>query len=362
MKSLFLTRSCFVFLPLILATAFSGLCAETRLIPVAYKACGPDKSSPWSAEHLWDGIEDMDHKWCCFHAGYVVPQTHWIIMDLGNVFPISRIVVVHDGNEEELTHILTEDMKFFGGNTSTKGPWKLIREINDNNRQRNEVILNNVSVRYLGMEISDPQYGEGPNKKQDDWAVRIQELYIFTPQTKPAPSSPFPISKTSPFNVPPKTSPKPNPFQAPNVGGHQYASRSRVNPLTPRPSSPSNSQVGPPGLGSSAPSRNPFTLPRTNPVKSSPVSAPKQKNTVYFFYKPLVTRCEKLEQLFLSPGVQQALQGYKFEKISVAGKEAHWTRQGVFMVPTLVKMDPQGNILKKSSSIFSEQDLLEFLK
>ncbi|HRU54554.1 MAG TPA: hypothetical protein P5245_08590 [Candidatus Sumerlaeia bacterium] len=102
--------------------------AENRIIPVGYKACGP-AGAECRFECLWDGQEHIAKKWCCSHAGYNTPQVHWGIMDLGNIYPITRIVVVHEGNLTDSKHLITEDYKLFGSAASMEGPWTLIKEL-----------------------------------------------------------------------------------------------------------------------------------------------------------------------------------------------------------------------------------------
>jgi len=317
---------------------------EKRIIPVDYKSCGPGRNSTTSATHLWDNMEDQDHKWCCFHAGYVVPQTHWVIMDLGAVYPISRIVVVHEGDESVNRHVLTEDYKLFGSATSMQGPWALIQDIFDNTQKKNEILLPNTKVRYLGIEVTDPQLGVGANKKQDDWAVRITEIYIYTQLMSSPLAKPGSSLDNSPFKLSPRKS-----VQATHVTPIRAGASIQPGPSSPAAFAPNN----------------PFQLPGTSSSRMSPASSPStagQSKKLLCFTNPGVPNCAKLNQVLASPRVKTALQSYQLQMIQPGANNNLFSQYSVFMVPTLIITDSQGNVIKRSSSIRLEQDLLAFLR
>lgn len=166
---------------LLTASMQTILASEERLIPVSYEVCGEASKTDSSASMLWDNLLDQNHKWCCFHAGYYTEQSHWIAMDFGKTCPITKIEIIHDGESIGERHLRTEDFAFYGSNSSIKRDWQLIQDVKDNTEFKNTFTFSNpASYRYIKLEITDPQLSSGANMKQDDWAVRIRELYIYT--------------------------------------------------------------------------------------------------------------------------------------------------------------------------------------
>ncbi len=243
---------------------------ESRLIPVAYKSCDQPGNIQYSATHLWDGVADTNHKWCCFHAGYRQPQIHWVAMDFGAVYPVTRIVVIHDGTKPDRTHLNTEDFNFVGSTKSIEGPWFSIKEIKDNTKAMTEFTLAGVNLRYLKLEVTDPQVSAAPNSPRDDWAVRIRELYVFTSDTKGASDS----------KLKPIAGYAPTPYATTSVG--------------------------------------------SSPVQVTPVStlpASHKGQILYYFYEPTVANCKKQERIFSQPQVRDALGRYKTEAILTSSQD-----------------------------------------
>lgn len=296
---------------------------ERRLIPVKYKACGPGGSvNP--VDNLFDGMEDDKHKWCCFHAGYANEQSHWVIMDLGANYSISRIVVVHEGNDANLRHLLTEDFRFFGSKQSMDGPWNTICEINDNLKKKNEIRLSNPEYRYIGLEVTDAQVGIAPNQSQDDWAVRITELYIYTNAPMESQNNAQLVSTDSPF-VNKQT------FPAPNKAPSESSSSGASKPVAPKPPAP---------------------------VKANPDN---KNKTIYYFYNPYVDKCKKMEDIFTSSRVIKALEPFNKQAVNTSDKDPRFKKFGVFVVPTVIITDQEDNVLKKSSRVMPEDEFIEFL-
>jgi F5/8 type C domain-containing protein len=300
---------------LILLFAVCLFAEEQRIIPVSYKSCGPDRNSVCSADHLWDFKDDTDNKWCCFHAGYHTEQAHWVIMDLGSVYPISRIVVIHNGITGE-RHLFTEDFQFFASAKSMDGPWSLIQTIVDNNLKTNDFPLSNVNARYLGLEVTDPQTGAGPNQKQDDWAVRINEVKIYTSDGNTA-------VPEAPVASPSKTN---NPF----IVTGSNPSSPVYNPANPAPS-----------------------------TYSQPWATTEKKQILYF-YNEKVTGCQQMMNIFAMPDVKKSFEPYDTKQIN-SGSPL-FSKYNVFKVPTLIITDSRGNVIKRTSGTWSKQELLAFLQ
>jgi len=290
-----------------------------RLIPIAYKSCDPKGNLDFPAKNLWDGKSDASHKWCCFHAGYKVPQTHWVIMDLGNSYPISRIVIHHEGDIKKQPHLLTEDFRFFGSNTSMEGPWFEISAIKDNQKQINTITLPNIRVRYLGLEVTDPQLGKGANKTQDDWAVRITELYIYTPE-KGISSNPFPVNQVrSPFDI--------------------------------------NTPLLPSHIPTSKNSTLKIIFDQVNNNKTY-----KTGKKLYYFNNPNIVKCKNLEKFFATTQVKQALLPYHVKAVDYDSEKSLFTQYSVFIVPTLIITDARGKLVKRTSTEMNQKELINFLK
>jgi len=299
---------------------------EQRLIPISYKSCDSRENKDYSVKNLWDNNTDAKHKWYCFHAGYTTPQTHWVVMDLGAIYPINRIVVLNEGNEQSQLNLLTEDFKLFGSDISMTGPWFIIKDIVDNMQKVNTFELPGIKLRYLGLEVTDPQVGAGPNKTQDDWAVRISELYIYTEpplNTLPAdistsPPSPFDISSV----IPTATSP---PVQTPLETGSSF---------------PDN------------------VIALINKETSN-----KTGKKLLYFYNPNVVKCKNMEAYFTIPKVIEALKPYYFEPVRSSSNEPRLTQYSIYIVPTLIITDSQGTILKRTSNAIStEEEMIKFLE
>ncbi|MBN1903140.1 discoidin domain-containing protein [Candidatus Sumerlaeota bacterium] len=290
------------------------------MIPVSYKSCDSRGNLDYSAKNLWDNKNDPRHKWCCFHAGYQTPQAHWVIMDLGRIYPISRIVIHHEGNTTDQIYLLTEDFRILGSVGSMEGPWFLVSDIKDNAQPVTTIKVSDTRMRYIGLEVTDSQYGEGPNNKQDDWAVRICEMYIYARETPSANATPV-----VPFNT-----------------------------TTPKPVFPAN-----PGN----PGNNP-SLPKT-PNVFSPLNNPELFQTgkkLYYFYNPNVVKCQDLEKMLASEAVQKSLLPYKMERVLSKTEEPRLRQFAVFIVPTLIITDANDKILKRTSTIPNEEEMINFLK
>lgn len=296
--------------------------AENRIIPVGYKACGP-AGAECRFECLWDGQEHIAKKWCCSHAGYNTPQVHWGIMDLGNIYPITRIVVVHEGNLTDSKHLITEDYKLFGSAASMEGPWTLIKEFIDNTLPRNEILVPGVQFRYVGIEVSDPQVGAGVNGKQDDWVVRILELYIYSSAAQIAQTTPIspirPVSTYSPFV--------------------------KVADVTPVPT------ITP--ILSAAPAT-------TTAATATPTPKPAKK--LLYFFNPSLSFCKNIAEILEKPAVTKALSNFQMEYIQSGVNDPRYTQHRVYLVPTFLILDEQGKEINRNSSITTEADLLDFLK
>lgn len=319
MKFLYHIKLFIILISLGIGLCYKAGCEELRLKPVSYKSCDPKENLDYSAKNLWDNIADMKHKWCCFHAGYKTPQTHWVIMDIGIPIAISKIIVHHEGNNTERRNLLTEDYKIFGSLKSINGPWFPIREITDNAEQINTIQIPDIKMRYVGLEVTDPQSGEGFNKNNDDWAVRIFEIYIYTKETPPPFSNLYSL-------------------------------------FTPTPGAPTSANL--PSSGDNPP------IPDTSNV-FSPASNPelfKTGKTLYYFFNPNVVKCQNLGKMFTSPEVKESLLPYKMESVRSKTDEPLLTQFAVFVVPTLIITDENNKILKRTSNILTEEELLRFLK
>jgi hypothetical protein len=311
----------FILISLGIGLYFPASGQEQRLKPVRYKSCDSKENLDYSAKKLWDDLADIKHEWRCFHAGYQTQQYHWVIMDLGSPFAISRIVIHHEGNTLESKHLLTEDFKVLGSMHSMDGPWFLVTEIKDNAEQINTIQVPDIKMRYIGLEVSDPQCGEGPNKKQDDWAVRIFELYIYTREQPPA-----------------------------------YVNL--LSSVTPTPTPESTQNSNPPSSGN-----NPIV--QNTPNVSSPISNPELFKTgkkLYYFFNPNVVKCQNMEKMFNSLAIKEALLPYKMEAVLIKKDDPLLTQFSVFMVPTLIITDENNKVLKRTANIMTEEDLINFLK
>lgn len=319
MKFLYHIRTLMIFLALGFGLFFSASGEELRLKPVNFKSCDSKDNLDYPAKNLWDGISDDRHKWCCFHAGYKTPQSHWVIMDMGTPFLISRIVIHHEGNNKQNRHILTEDFKILGSLESMEGPWFPVAVINDNTEQINTFQIPGIKMRYIGLDITDPQCGNAVNKEQDDWAVRIFEFSVFTKEKPPPFSNLYsiftPTPEASPTSNIPSSGDNPNAPQIPNV--------------------------------------------------FSPINNPELFKTgkkLYYFHNSNVIKCQNLEKMFNSTSVKEALLPYKMEWIPSKTDEPLLTKFAVFMVPTLIITDNNDKILKRTSNIITEEELIKFLK
>lgn len=306
----------------LLAISGMGIGAENRIIPVSYKACGPT-GSECRFDFLWDGQENLAKKWCCSHAGYTTPQVHWGIMDFGNLYSITRIVVVHEGNETDSKHTITEDYKLFGSTVSMNGPWTPIKEFRDNALPRNEIMLPGTKFRYIGIEVTDPQWGGGANGKQDDWAVRILELYVYSSDVQIAPTTPLspirPAATHSPFVKVADVTPVPT-----------------ITPILP-----------------AAP---------TATKAATPTPTPKPTKKLLYFFNPNLAFCKNIAEILKKPAVMKALSNYDIEYIQSGENDPRYTQHKVYLVPTFLILDERGKELNRNSSITTEADLLDFLK
>lgn len=317
-----LNSFCFLSLMVFLTAAGAGLTAEDRVIPVGYKACGP-AGAECRFECLWDGQEHIAKKWCCSHAGYTTQQVHWGIMDLGNLYPITRIVVVHEGNDTDSKHTITEDYKLFGSTVSMNGPWTPIKEFTDNALPRNEVMINGTKFRFIGIEVTDTQWGAGANGKQDDWAVRILELYIYSSDVQIAQTSPLspirPSSTVSPFVKVADATPVPT-----------------ITPILP-----------------AAPTATKAT---------TPTPTPKPAKKLLYFFNPNLSFCKNIAEILKKPDVIKAAANFQMEYIQSGENDPRYTQHKVYLVPTFIILDEQGKEVNRNSSITTEADLLDFLK
>jgi len=325
MKVLFIIRRIFVLLFLLLILgplSISG--QEKRVFPISFKSCDPKENKDYSAKNLWDNNTDSKHKWYCFHAGYTTPQSHWVIMDLGEVYPIVRIVVQHEGDVTTQFYMLTENYKVFGSDISMNGPWFLIREVKANRQKINDIELPGIKIRYLGLEVTDPQVGSGPDRKHDDWAVRILELYIYTdPRLNPTPT-PVSSSVPSPFELSSITTPTPNPLQ---------------------------------------PAQDPaVSFPDNVIALLNKQSSAKSGKKLLYFYNSNVVKCKNLETYLSSPKVMDELKTYYFEPVSAITNDPRLTQYSIYIVPSLIIIDSQGIILKRTSAVTTEEELIKFLE
>ena len=295
--------------------------AEQRLLPILYKSCDSRDNKDYPVRNLWDNNTDQMHKWCCFHAGYTTPQVHWIIMDLGAIYPVTKIVIEHEGNEKEQLHLLTEDFTLFGSIDSMSGPWTVLKDIKDNKEKINTLAFPGIKIRYLGLEVTDSQVGSGPNQKQDDWAVRISEFSIYTQGSQIDPFPPVPDSPPSPFDL----SPTP-PAPVPTATGTGVQFPENVKAL----------------------------------VQQKTTEKPERR--LYYFYHPNVEKCQSLERFFMTPRVIELLKRYSFEPVNTLSNESLIRQYAVFMVPTFILTDRNGKVLKKSSVLGTEEELIKFLE
>jgi hypothetical protein len=323
---LFIKRkiSVLLFLLLILAP-LSSYGQEKRLIPISFKSCDPKENKDYSAKNLWDNNTDPKHKWHCFHAGYTTSQIHWVIMDLGDVYPITRIVVQHEGDETGQFYLLTEDYKLFGSDISINGPWFMVREVKENRQKINDIELPGIKVRYLGLEVTDPQLGSGPNQKQDDWAVRISELYIYTEPVQNPTYVAVPSSLPSPFDLPP---PLPTP--------------------TPNPLQPAQDSTPP--------------FPDNVIESINKQASAKSGKKLLYFYNSTVVKCKNLETYLSSPKVMAVLKTYYFEPVRTGANDPRLTQYSIYIVPSLIILDSKGIILKRTSAVTTEEELIKFLE
>ena len=166
---------------------------ERRMVPVAFASCATTETAG-SPKALWDGHKTIDGKWTCFHAGLRTPQTHWVAVDLGRPYPITRIVLYHEGfAAANSAHLNTEDFSLFYGQESLDGPWDPIATIENNTASFTQVPAGNTVARFVRLEVTDPMAGSVPDSPNDDWALRLLEMEIFAaefaPDTVPAGSA-----------------------------------------------------------------------------------------------------------------------------------------------------------------------------
>jgi len=294
---------------------------ERRIVPVDWRSCGPAQDEKSTARLLWDKKADTGHKWCCFHAGYREPQIHWVIMDLGAEYGISRIRIVHDGSQQKQRHLLTEDYTILGSKYSMDGPWTPMKVVKDNTKQVNDFRFEGMRFRYVGLEVTDPQLGPQPNGVQDDWAVRIQELSIFT-------SDPESAVRARPF---------PDPFRVSSGG---KVSRS-VYQNTSRTITPERQQ------SIRYPVRNRTVFPRKK---------------LYYFYNPDFECCCEMHKVILLEPVQQAMGKYRFENILSTARDPHIRQFNIIAIPTMIIADEADHVLKCRTGYMNQEEMLEFLK
>ena len=301
---------------------------EQRIIPVSFRSCEPAAGPDFGPQKLWDGREDTINKWCCFHKGYQVPQKHWVIMDLGQKCNISGIKVVHDGDTGDERHMLTEDYSLFYSSGDGNGPWKMLKVIKDNQLPVNILEFDKVKTQYVGLEVTDTQLSSGPDKPNEDWALRIQELYIFGEQLEYSPGN--------------SDAPTPRTVQRAPGGPFSAASREITTPKEPF-----SHAVG-------------MTRPDA-PFNSVKANQSEKKNTLLYFHKPSNDRCREAQKAFDNPDVRKILEDFKTESILITSGDPRISEIGIFRVPAVVIVDPAGNVKKRSYKIMSAREMAQFL-
>jgi hypothetical protein len=174
------------------------------------------------------------------------------------------------------------------------------------------------------LEVTDPQVGSGPDRKHDDWAVRISELYIYTePPLNPTPT-PVSSSLLSPFDLSSITTPTPDSLQ------------------------PAQDQT------SSFPDNVIALLNKQSSTKSG--------KKLLYFYNSNVVKCKNLETYLSSPKVIDVLKTYYLEPVRTIANDPRLTQYSIYIVPTLIIIDSQGVVLKRTSAVSAEEELIKFLE
>ena len=120
-------------------------------------------------EQAVDGTADDNSKWCV-NPGY--DTTHWLIVDLGDMFEIDTFVVQHAAAGGESQSWNTRDYSIL---TSANGDyWDTQVDIQDNYRNVTRDVIEPVWARYAKLEITDPT-------QNSDTAVRIYEFEVYSP-------------------------------------------------------------------------------------------------------------------------------------------------------------------------------------
>lgn len=143
----------YVFYPSIVTAKWE----QQQLVPVNYKSCDPPDSKESGAPKLWDGKKDISNKWCCLHAGYVTQQIHWVSVDLGKPYFLAGSILTNEGGTGA-EHTITEDYKIYTSDFSIDGPWKVLKEVINNQALENKIPFNNFKTQFLKLEITDPQF------------------------------------------------------------------------------------------------------------------------------------------------------------------------------------------------------------
>jgi len=309
---------------------------EERIYPVRHKACG--HSEYYTPDKMWYINIATDRNWCCFHNGYNIQQVHWCIMDLAQVYPISKIIAIHEGGTQQ-THLLTEDFSFYGSVLSDKGPWQLIREFKDNIEPKSTCLVQNrPSFRYIKLEVTDSQLGSSANQNQGDWAVRIAELEIYTSPTdspsvtvnQPAGDgkNPFRTSGSNTQNK--KVS---SPFLKVNPSGRNPVSS------TPKPFTQPSS-VYPPGVPLKAP-----PVWKSNYMEALAEAKRENKPILVLFYSPNGKLSRDLENKALKDSaVIIYLKNYILCRINMSDSNNQKISKyyEIFKAPTLVFLNSNG--------------------